>query len=150
MKSNLYEHDFVEWSERTAELLRSRRFNEIEDVEHVAEEIEDLGKNHRYAVASQLLRLLLHQIKRHIQPERETVSWRHSILNAQERMARRLADSPSLYPYLESELPRIYERAVTGARLETRVHSCPLPETCPFPLAELLEKFDLEWPTCNR
>jgi len=146
MKNDLYEHDFVAWSERTAELLRSRRFSEIEDVENLAEEIEDLGKNHRHAVASQLLRLLLHQIKRQIQPARETVSWRHSIVNAQDRIARRLADSPSLYPYLESEMPRIYAKAVSGARFETGVHSVPLPETCPFSLTQLLEKFDLEWP----
>ena len=39
----LYERDFVRWTARNADLLRERRFDEI-DFEHIAEEIEDLGR----------------------------------------------------------------------------------------------------------
>ncbi len=61
----LYDADFVEWTGRTAELLRARKLDEV-DLEHVAEEIEDL---------------------------RDCAGWRRSIVNSQERIAVRLQDS---------------------------------------------------------
>jgi hypothetical protein len=141
----LYDSDFAKWTARMAELLREGRLGEV-DLEHVAEEIEDLGKRDRWAVYSQMLRLLLHQIKRRIQPERESASWRRSIVNSQERIAHRLKDSPSLVGYLEQELPDLYRRAVRGALFETGVTAANLPEQCPFTLGQLLGQFDLEWP----
>jgi hypothetical protein len=141
----LYDTDFVEWSARTAELVRAGRFDEV-DLEHVAEEIEDLGKRDRWAVQSQMLRLLLHQIKRKIQPERETVSWRHSIVQSQDRISGRLQDSPSLKRFLEQELQDIYIRAIRGALFETGVKNPGLPEQCPFRLDQLLDRYDVDWP----
>ena len=38
----LYEEDFYVWSQRQAELLRARRYDEL-DLEHLIEEVEDLG-----------------------------------------------------------------------------------------------------------
>lgn len=55
---SLYDIDFVEWTERTAALLREGRFDEI-DIEHAAEEIEDLGKSQRSSVNAQLSRMLI-------------------------------------------------------------------------------------------
>jgi hypothetical protein len=141
----LYDTDFAEWTARMAELLRAGRMGEV-DLEHVAEEIEDLGKRDRWTVHSQMLRLLLHQIKRRIQPERESASWRRSIINSQERITQRLKDSPSLVGYLERELNDIYIRAARGALFETGVNPPPLPDQCPFTLNRLLGEFDLEWP----
>jgi hypothetical protein len=141
----LYDTDFVEWSARTAELVRAGRLDEV-DLEHVAEEIEDLGKRDRWAVHSQMLRLLLHQIKRKIQPERETKSWRHSIVHSQERILVRVNDSPSLRRFIEAELQDIYTRAIRGALFETGVKNPGLPERCPFPLDQLLDRYDLDWP----
>src|SRR5438270_4945299 len=109
----LYDTDFAAWTARTAELLRMGRMEDV-DIEHVAEEIEDLGKRDRWAVHSQLLRLLLHQMKRRIQPERDSASWRRSIINSQERIAQRLKDSPSLVAYLEQELPDITSAPSVG------------------------------------
>ena len=40
---SLYDTDFVEWTAHAVELLRQRRFDEI-DLENLIEEIEDLGK----------------------------------------------------------------------------------------------------------
>ena len=41
--SNLYQLDFNTWTDQTAQLLREGRWAEI-DIEHLIEEIEDLGK----------------------------------------------------------------------------------------------------------
>jgi Domain of unknown function DUF29 len=142
----LYDTDFVEWSSQTAELLRAGSVGEV-DLANVAEEIESLGKRDRWAARSQMLRLLVHQIKRRIQPERESASWRHSIVNSQERIAGRLIDSPSLKRMLEKDLGDIYSRAVRGALFETGVKTAQLPERCPFTLDQLLEEFNLNWPS---
>jgi Domain of unknown function DUF29 len=40
--SELYEQDLYAWSEAQADLLRRRRCSEL-DLEHVVEEIEDVG-----------------------------------------------------------------------------------------------------------
>ncbi|MSV29727.1 MAG: DUF29 domain-containing protein [Bryobacterales bacterium] len=141
----LYDTDFVEWSAHTAQLVRAGRLDEV-DLENLAEEIEGLGKRDRWAVHAQLRRLLLHQIKRRIQPEREGASWRRSILNSQERITSSVKDSPSLKPFFEKDLRGIYTRAVRAAFLETGVKTANLPEICPFTMDQLLEDFDLDWP----
>lgn len=88
----LYDTDFVEWTARTAELVRSGRLSEV-DLEQVAEEIEDLGKRDRASAESLLFRILLHQVKRKIQPERDGASWRKSIVD---RPAGDPAEDPGL------------------------------------------------------
>ena len=59
-----YEDDFYAWTQHQAEVLRSmpapdNRF----DREHVAEEIEDLGKSERDAVRSRIRRIIEHLLK---------------------------------------------------------------------------------------
>ena len=59
-----YDDDFYAWTQYQAEVLRSmpapdNRF----DREHVAEEIEDLGKSERDAVRSQVRRIVEHFLK---------------------------------------------------------------------------------------
>lgn len=39
-----YDHDVVAWAKEQAALLRAGRFSVL-DVEHIAEEIEDVGKS---------------------------------------------------------------------------------------------------------
>jgi Domain of unknown function DUF29 len=136
----LYDADFVEWTERTATLLREGRFDEI-DIEHAAEEIEDLGKSERWAVESQLRRMLKHLIKRRIQPERYGNSWRRSITEGRTEVEDRLDDSPSLRRCVEKDLQKIYRRAVKDALIETELDpkDVTLPAECPYTIEQLLE-----------
>ncbi|MBV8887413.1 MAG: DUF29 family protein [Chroococcidiopsidaceae cyanobacterium CP_BM_RX_35] len=60
--SEIYLADFNSWIDRTVQLLRERRWHEI-DLETLIEEVEDLGKSERRGIASQLTRLLLHLLK---------------------------------------------------------------------------------------
>lgn len=136
----LYDTDFVEWTERTAALLREGRFDEI-DIEHAAEEIEDLGRSERWTVQSQLKRMMKHLIKQRIQPERAGASWQVSIDNARDRVEFQIEDSPSLRRYAEENLQKIYRRAVRDALAETGINpkQANLPEECPYTLYDLLE-----------
>ena len=56
-----YEEDVVAWSSDQARLIRAGRFDEL-DIEHIAEEIEDLGKSEPdmvYSLARQIIQHLL-------------------------------------------------------------------------------------------
>ncbi len=138
----LYETDFVEWTAQTAELLRAGRLDNV-DLEHAAQEIEDLGKSERSAIASQLHRMMMHLVKRRIQPERAGASWRRSIAEGRAEISYRLDDSPSLRRYAEDRLQKIYARAVNDALFETglaaRRADLDIPAQCPYNLKDLLE-----------
>jgi hypothetical protein len=64
-----YEADLVEWTAYAAEPQREPALDEV-NIEHLLEEIEDLGKSERLAVRSHLQRMLMHRIKEALQPER--------------------------------------------------------------------------------
>jgi hypothetical protein len=138
----LYETDFVEWAERTAELLRRAKFEEI-DLEHLIEEVEGLAGSDRRAIRFQLLRLMMHLVKQRIQSERAGASWRSSMINARQEIRGLLEDSPSLRRHLEVRLPKIYRTAVQDALEETQLtanaQELRLHEICPYTLSQLLE-----------
>jgi hypothetical protein len=138
----MYETDFVEWTAHTAALLREGRFDAV-DLEHLAEEIEDLGRNDQHTVLSHLSRLLKHQIKRTIQPERDGPSWRTSVTTSRQKIEFTIADSPSLRLLLEKNLQKTYRQAIKDALFETGLKSVDLPQQYPYTLDELLERNDL-------
>ncbi|NCR42231.1 MAG: DUF29 domain-containing protein [Microcystis aeruginosa W13-11] len=55
----LYDLDFVLWASKTAELLKLKKFDEV-DWENLIEEVECMGKSDRRAVESLLTRLIEH------------------------------------------------------------------------------------------
>ena len=61
--SALYDADFFSWTQRQAAALRAIPRDTSVDVEHVAEEIEDLGKRDLREVVSFLERLIEHLFK---------------------------------------------------------------------------------------
>ena len=68
-----YEDDFYAWTQHQAEVLRSMPVSDNRfDREHVAEEIEDLGKSERDAVRSQIRRIIEHLLKLAYSPGRAT------------------------------------------------------------------------------
>jgi Domain of unknown function DUF29 len=59
-----YEDDFYAWTQHQAQVLRTMPVSDNRfDREHVAEEIEDLGKSERDAVRSQIRRVIEHLLK---------------------------------------------------------------------------------------
>jgi hypothetical protein len=90
----VYEQDWFAWVIDNAELLRQGRFSEI-DSQHIAEELEDMGKSERHALASHLKVLITHQLKWQYQPPFRGVSWQLVIDNARDEIAELLEESPS-------------------------------------------------------
>jgi hypothetical protein len=72
------------------------------DVEHLAEEVDDLRNTERRAVRNQLRLILSHLLKWVYQPARRTDSWRSTIANGRVLVQEDLEDLPSLAPELEA------------------------------------------------
>lgn len=135
--SEKYLEDFSSWINQTAQLLRERRWHEI-DVPNLIEEVEDLGKSERRGIASQLARLLLHLLKWQYQPQRRSDSWLDSITDARTQIELAIEDSPSLRNYPAEQLEESYQRARRQAAKQTDIKISVFPEACPYPIEVVL------------
>jgi hypothetical protein len=113
-----YEKDFYAWANEQAALLRSGRLAEA-DIEHIAEEIESMGKTEKRELAARLTVLLLHLLKWRHQPSLRGASWRATIAVQRLDIADLLEDSPSLKSVLAEALARAYRKAIKEAERET-------------------------------
>ena len=81
------ETNVVAWASEQARLLRAGRF-EFLDRDHIAEEIEDMGKSEQRAPTSRMSVLLVHLLKWRYQPERRGASWEETFLAQRQEMVR--------------------------------------------------------------
>lgn len=93
-----YDRDFMLWIDATVQLLKERRFAEL-DLENLIEEVEDLGRSNKSALRSNLIVVLLHLLKWKYQPEKRSKSWQSSILEHRRHLEDDFEDSPSLKQY---------------------------------------------------
>jgi hypothetical protein len=143
-----YDGDVVAWAQEQARLLRARRFDAL-DIEHIAEEIEDVGKSEQRELANRMAVLLAHLLKWQRQPERRGSSWEATIRHQRERVARRLERTPSLKSSLTD--PDWWADAWGDAReeaaRETGIGFDVLPADCPWTSADVLDQ--AFWPEAH-
>jgi len=137
MKIN-YEKDFVAWADEQLILLEQERFAEL-DLIHLIEEVRDLGSNDKHALKSNLRIVLLHLLKWQFQPSYRSNSWLSLIVEHRQRIEELLEKSPSLKPYLEEVLSKVYPKAVKGAEKQTGLEANTFPAECPYSLTEVLD-----------
>src|SRR5437588_11198386 len=140
-----YDDDFYAWTQYQAEVLRSLRTRDNRfDREHVAEEIEDLGKSERDAVESQIIRILDHFLKlAHSPADRPRYGWMGSILDARRILGRKL--TPTLRREAEQRFAELFQDAREGAELGLREDgeheaAAGLPTNCPYTLDPVLAR----------
>lgn len=152
MATNLYETDFVAWTKEQADelrRLRDARLNTRLDLERLAEEVEDLGSEQRFALRSHVARIIEHLLKIEFSPAREPRhGWRRSVRNARIEVEDRM--TPTLRRDVEKQLVKLYERArreVADALEFYRELEAldALPSTNPYSLEEILDHD--WWPT---
>ena len=134
-----YEQDFYAWTQRTAALLRAGRFDEA-DIDHVAEEIEDMGRRDVRELNRRVQILLAHLLKWQTQSDQRSRSWRSTITVQRLELEGLLAQSPSLRPKLESGLGNNYARAVKRAVAETDLAADRFPPACPYRVDQILDE----------
>lgn len=137
--SALYDKDFSAWASWNAELLKKGRFLEL-DIDHLVEELLDMGASERNELESRLVILLAHLLKwqyqyRHLSEqwrEFKGDSWRSTLIEQRSRITKRLNKSPSLKARLAEIIPEAYQDAVEIAAKETGFPVETFPEECPY------------------
>ena len=130
----LYDQDLHLWLVKTADLLKKKRFEEL-DLENLIEEIESMGKRERRELANRLTTIIEHLLKLTYWTEvkeENARGWRITIVEQRRQIIRLLADSPSLKTWLEEIFLECYE----AARTDT-IKANYLPENI-FPLQPFL------------
>jgi hypothetical protein len=137
MTAASYETDVVAWASEQARLIRAGQFDQL-DLEHIAEEIEDVGKSEQRELASRMAVLIAHLLKWQYQPERQSTSWKRTIKEQRRALAFHLKQVPSLKPRLADPewQGAIWADAVTLAINETGMGG--FPDECPWALADIL------------
>ncbi len=139
--NDLYETDFLLWTERQTALLRRRATGDLVndgdlDWRNLAEEIEAVGASTRRELRNRLARLLQHLLKWHYQPELRRRSWRATIVEQREELGDLLRENPSMQAKLSEFFPDAYDRGRRWALNETGLLN--LPETPPFTVEQAL------------
>jgi hypothetical protein len=139
--SDLYEQDFYAWAREQATLLRAGRYDEL-DLEHLSEEIEDLGGSLYRSVRSRIRTIIEHLLKLEHSPAAEPRGlWRDTIHAQRADLEDDL--SASLRRRLQSELPKQYARARAAAARSLRRYgesaaADALPTTCPYTFDQIV------------
>ena len=138
METATYETDVIAWAQEQVRLLRAGQFSLL-DIEHIAEEIEDVGKSEKRELRNRMSVLLAHLLKWQYQPERRGNSWRRTIREQRKAILDCLDETPSLKPDMQD--PRWWERvwadAISAVLKDVELDG--LPESCPWTFAEILE-----------
>jgi hypothetical protein len=134
----LYEQDIHAWTRKTAELLRQRRFDEL-DADHLAEELETMSRRDRHELISRLKILLGHLLKWQFQPNHRSSSWRGSMVEQRLQLRDLLQFSPSLKPFLAEAMIAAYPDAVILAVKETGLAKTVFPDACPYTQAQCMD-----------
>ena len=144
--TELYDQDLYAWTQEQAARLREGAWHEL-DLEHLIEEIEDVGHSQRDALASHLIILLTHLLKlavaAHHRPNdlaRASRGWRTTCRTQRRLLAKRLRRNPSLRPTVPEECAEAYEIARDEAATALEVDETTVPLTCPWTPEQVLDE----------
>ena len=132
-----YRQDVVAWAKEQAELIRAGRFDLL-DLEHIADEIDDVGKSEARELESRMAVLIGHLLKYQYQAERRSTSWALTIKEQRKRILLRLKRTPSLKAFfIEDDR---FDDAYLDGRLiaEKETGLDDFPTTCPWSIDEIL------------
>lgn len=150
MTNQLYDQDLQLWIEETISQLKHREFDSL-DIQHLIEELVDLGKSEKNALKSNLKILLAHLLKLYVQfdaPETIKRSWYSSVIEHRQRVLDNLADTPSLQSFLGEGIAKAYgdgrKLAIKEGKLAKFGVRIPkeneYPLNCPFSTEQILDE----------
>ncbi|MDM8546264.1 DUF29 domain-containing protein [Candidatus Venteria ishoeyi] len=145
--SHLYEENYTAWAHQNAVLLKTGQFSKL-DIQHLLEELEEMGRAERNELENRLIILLAHLLKWQFQyaqlserwQEFKGDSWKATIIEQRLRLNRRLRKSPGLKSRLPDVITEAYQDAVELASDETGLPTATFPEQCPYTQEQILNK----------
>lgn len=133
-----YEKDFYYWIDKNIELLKQRKFSEL-DIEILIDELESMAKRDRRELLSRLMVLIAHLLKWEFQPGQRSGNWRGSIWEQRIKIMQLLEDSPSLKNQISESITKAYPNALALAVKETGLADNEFPQSCPYVIEQLLD-----------
>jgi hypothetical protein len=134
-----YEEDFAAWLQAQADLLRERRFEEL-DVANLIEEVESVARSEFRALMRAIELIVFHMLKWDYQVERQGRSWRDTINTQRRAVVKLLEDNPSFKSRQEEALTRAYPGLPEEVEKVTGVPAHRLPTSCPFSWDEIMNR----------
>ncbi len=142
-----YEQDFDAWIQQHINLLKQGKVAEI-DVEHLIEELEDMGKSNQRELVNRFIPLIAHLLKwqyqyRQLQDQWVAFtggSWRGTITEQRTKITKLLKQSPSLKGKLPAAILDAYPDALKVAVSETGFAKSTFPNSCPYTIEQLLDE----------
>ena len=136
-----YEKDIVAWANEQASFIRAGRFDLL-DLEHIAEEIEDVGKSEQRELETRMAVLLAHLLKWQYQPTHRGRSWLATIREQRKMIAIRLKQTPSLKKSLSDSdwKEAAWVSASSQAIQETGLDESAFPESCTWTTEQILNQ----------
>lgn len=126
-----YEQDWAAWAAHQANLLKQRRFDEL-DVDNLLDEVESLAARDFKAWVSAIRLVLMHMLKWDYQPDRRTRGWFVTIVRERTEIEDGLEMSPSYARRTDEAIAKAYRGARREAAAETGLPPNTFPETCPY------------------
>lgn len=132
-----YDFDVIAWANEQAALIRAGRFDLL-DIEHIADEIEDVGRSEHREFKSRMAVLLAHLLKWKYQSGYRGNSWRLTIKEQRRGIVLCLKQTPSLKSDLNNLdwMELVWSDAIGIAASETGLDS--LPESCPWSFEQFM------------
>lgn len=141
--ARLYDTDYYAWTqEQAAQLrrLREERVNSPLDLEHLAEEIEDLGNDTLDKIEGLVVQILAHLLKLQHCPDPDPRNhWAAELVEWRATVVRRAQRSPTVLKRLD--LGRLHgtARRIVATRHRDSDWAASLPEACPHTLEQVLD-----------
>ena len=129
-----YEHDVIAWSAEQASLLRSGKLSLV-DIEHIAEEIEDIGSEKKFALQSLItkitVRLFMLEFSHATDPRK---GWIDELANFRSEALARIDDTPSLKSFANDLFAKGWKCAnrEVKARFAAFNEKSEVPDDCPY------------------
>ena len=139
MGTTAYQTDIVAWANEQAALIRMGKIDQM-DLEHIAEEIEEVGKSEQRELENRMALLLAHLIKWRYQPERRGASWLKTIKIQRKSILVRLKKTPSLAVSLNNAewQESAWDDSLVIAAKETGIGIDVFPEVIPWDINDVL------------
>jgi Domain of unknown function DUF29 len=137
-----YDEDFYAWTQTQARHIRDFKWDDV-DWEHIAEEIEALGKSDWRALENHLKNLILHCLKWEHQLQeraRRGRGWQTSMDNARDAIDQLLRDNPSFDYRMDAAMAWAYPRARRSAQKQTGLPQHVFPEHCEWTFEQFMNE----------
>ena len=135
-----YEQDVIAWSVEQASLLRSGQLN-LADIEHIAEEIEDMGSEKKFALQSLFTKIMVHLFMLEFSPATDPRNkWIGELANFRTDAIARIDDTPSLKHFADELFEKAWKYASkeASARFAAYSESADVPNDCPYAMEQVL------------